>query len=206
MALLMMFGCSKDEGITTEQEPFSVEKNNQPVVNGEKGSAKGNAGIVKYLQFFSTSNESGGYFDLGGNPYNTNKNMKLLKQGTFSGSIGGFGNIKSSSSRYEFSSPEETISQKNDTIWCDYTSYKLTANGKISLDASDYCFINISGYACFVDNNYGGFSGIAKTHSGVGKLKNFNKIFKVYHFGLSSPGFNLTTGEIRLQFVEYVKY
>ncbi|MDP2069695.1 MAG: hypothetical protein Q8K04_12125 [Lutibacter sp.] len=192
MALFMVFGCAKDEVITDEHKLFS-EENNQ--------SVNWKSGVGPRINFYGTSNESGGYYDLLKNP-TTDADRKLLKKGTFSGKLPGFGHIKFKVSTYEFSTPEETVSQKNDSIYCDESGYLLTAEGKIILESRDSCSISITGYLCTTADNFAGFSGVAKTHSGVGKLKNFNKWFKVYQNGISSPGINLTTGEIRLYLSE----
>jgi len=200
MALLMMFGCSKDEVITTEQEPISVEKNDQPVINGARpGSATMS---VSGISFFGTSAKS----DLAEGLVNgcLPSPRKLLKYGTFRGNLSGYGKINSSSSTYSFTSCEEADIDSPPN-YGEPLMYKLIAEGKLSLGTRDYCSITITGnlYPWFyVESNFDGglFIGKATTHSGVGKLKSFNQTFEIYRSGVNIYGINLKTGEIGLVF------
>lgn len=201
LTLLMMSGCSKEEVTTSEQEPFSVEKNNQPVINGARpGSATMS---VSGISFFSSSIKDGEFLT-GCIPNNriTNAERKLLRNGTFSGKIVGIGTINSSLSKYTFSSCAEADIDSPPNAG-EPKMYNLIADGKIYLSTRDYCSITITGnvypwYYTDIQFDGGLFIGKATTHSGVGKLKNFNKTFEVYSFGMSSPGINLTTGEMVL--------
>ncbi len=200
MALLMMFGCSKDEVTNTDQELFSVEKNNQPVVNGARpGSATMS---VSGISFFGTSTKS----DLAEGFVNgcLPSPRKLLKYGTFSGKLAGYGTINSSLSTYSFTSCEEADIDSPPN-YGEPLMYKLIAEGILSLGTRDHCSITITGnlypwYNTAIQFDGGTFIGKATTHSGVGKLKNFNKTFEVYRSGMNNYGINLKTGEIGLVF------
>jgi hypothetical protein len=191
VALLMIFGCSKEEIINTEQEPFSTEENNQPVVNGNKsGSVNSRYGMIS---FFSTSIKNNEFVN-GCLP----SPRKLLKQGTFIGNIQDFGKINSSLSRYTFSYCKEAPIDSPPN-YGEPLMYKLIGDGKIYLSTRDYCSITITGnvypwYYTDIQFDGGLFIGKATTSSGVGKLNNFNKTFEVY----SNGRINLTTGEIPL--------
>ncbi len=205
LALLMMFGCSKDEVITTEQEPFSVEKNNQPVINGARpGSATMS---VSGISFFSSSIKNDLFIkqwtqeDKVLYPYLT-LNRNILSQGNFSGKLSGYGTINSSLSRYTFSSCIEAPIDSPPN-YGEPLMYKLIADGIIYIGTRDYCSITITGnlYPWFnAESNFDGglFIGKATTHSGFGKLKNFNKTFEVYRSGVNIYNINLKTGEIGL--------
>ncbi len=99
VALLMMFGCSKDDLITTEQELFSVEKNNQPVIYDEKGPIKDNAGVGTGFWLKGTSSDSDEslpiYFS------SESAEMKILSHGNFSGKLIGYGKINEIESYYD---------------------------------------------------------------------------------------------------------
>ena len=211
MALLMMFGCSKDEVITTEQEPFSVEKNSQPVINGEKGPTNGNSGVGG-ISFFCTSNKDGDFIkewtQEAVNPYpNIKLDRKLLRNGTFKGNLSGYGKINSTlNSTYTFISCEPAL------IDCppncgEPMMYKLIADGTIYISTRDYCSITITGnlypwYYTDIRFDGGLFIGTATTHGGAGKLKNFNKTFWIWRSGMDRSGINLTTGEMALNIME----
>ena len=201
-ALLMMFGCSKDELIITEQEPFSVENNNQTVVNGKRPVSVNSMG--SRISFLSTSIKNGELL-IGCIPNNsiTNTERKILKTGTFKGTLKDYGKINSSLSWYTFSSCiEADINPPNKG---EPKMYKLIAEGKIYLNSRDYCSITIVGnlypwYYTDIQFDGGVFIGSATTSSGVGKLKNFNKTFEVYSSG--DFNINLKTGEIGLNIRE----
>ncbi|MDO9038987.1 MAG: hypothetical protein Q7U59_11640 [Lutibacter sp.] len=198
MSLLMMFSCAKDDLINTEQGPFSIEENNQPVINGARpGSATMS---VSGISFFGTSTKS----DLAEGFVNgcLPSTRKLLKYGTFSGKLAGYGTINSSLSIYAFTACEKAPIDSPPN-YGEPLMYKLTAEGKLSLGTRDYCFITITGnlYPWFyVESNFDGglFIGKATTHSGVGKLKGLSKTFQVYRSGMNIYGINLQTGEISL--------
>lgn len=204
MALLMVFGCSKDELVTTEQEQYPVERNNEPVINGKR-PVSGNS-MGSRINFFSISikNED---FLTGCIPNNsiTNTERKLLKTGTFSGNLKDYGKINSSLSWYTFSLCKEA--DINPPNMGEPKMYKLIAEGKIYLSSRDYCSITITGnlypwYYSEIQFDGGVFIGSATTSSGVGKLKNFNKTFEVYRSGVSYYNINLKTGEIGLNIRE----
>ncbi len=114
MALLMMFGCSKEEMTNTEQELFSVEKNDQTVIGEKRGDGGVNA--WNFVEFFGTStvgpdtpliiclpDDVAEPLGLPG----MNCGRKLLSNGYFSGNLPGYGKIISSLSTYtiEFGEP-----------------------------------------------------------------------------------------------------
>ncbi|HCE55223.1 MAG: hypothetical protein APF83_13130 [Lutibacter sp. BRH_c52] len=203
-------GCSKDEAITNEQEPFSIEENNQPIVNGNKpGLVNAKFGTIS---FFSTSIKNGDFIkewtQEAVNPYpNIKLDRKLLRNGTFKGNLSGFGKINSTlNSTYTFISCEPAL------IDCppncgEPMMYKLIADGTIYISTRDYCSITITGnlypwYYTDIQFDGGLFIGTATTHSGYGKLKNFNKTFWIWRKGMDRRGINLTTGEMSLDIME----
>jgi len=205
LAMSMMFSCSKDEVITTEQVPISVEKNSQPIINGEKGPTNGNSGVGG-ISFFSTSNKDGDFIkewtQEAVNPYpNIKLDRKILRNGTFRGKLNGYGTINSTlSSSYTFASCEPA------PIDCppncgEPLMFKLIGYGTIYISTRDYCSITITGnlypwYYTDIRFDGGFFIGIATTYGGAGKLKNFNKPFWIWRSGMDRSGINLTTGEI----------
>ncbi|MHB1148490.1 MAG: hypothetical protein ACYC01_12955 [Lutibacter sp.] len=175
LALLMMFGCSKDEVITTEQDHFSVEKNSQPVINGARPGST--TSTVSGISFFSTSIKNGDFL-IGCIPNNsiTNTERKLLRNGVFSGKIAGIGSINSSLSRYTFSSCVEADIDSPPN-YGEPKMFQLIANGTISLGTRDNCSIRITGnvypwYYTDIQFDGGLFIGTATTSLGTGKLKN----------------------------------
>lgn len=191
LALLLIMACSKDDLITTEQDLFSVEKNNQAIVNGNRAGSVNTS--VSGISFFSNSIKNDKFIN-----DCLPSTRKLLEQGTFSGKMAGIGAINSSLSYYSFTSCKEapTDSPPN---YGEPLMYKLIANGKIYISTRDYCSITITGnvypwYYTDIQFDGGLFTGKATTYSGIGKLKNLNKTFEVY----SNGRINLETGEISL--------
>ncbi|MHB1108123.1 MAG: hypothetical protein ACYCZ2_17345 [Lutibacter sp.] len=201
MALLMIFGCSKDEVITTEQDSFSVEKNGQPVINGARPGST--TSEISRINFYSTSIKNGEFLTGCIPNYSiTNTERKLLKTGTFKGTLKDFGKINSSLSGYTFSSCIEADIDSPPN-YGEPKMYQLIAEGTISLGTRDNCSIRITGnvypwYYTDIQFDGGLFIGTATTSSGTGKLKNFNKTFEIY----SNGRINLTTGEIPLNIRE----
>ncbi|HCE56063.1 MAG: hypothetical protein ACYCZ2_16240 [Lutibacter sp.] len=194
MALLMMFGCSKDEVITDEQELFSVEKNSQPVI-GEKNGLD-NPGW-KDISFQLTSINNSIYE---GNCMPNNR--KILKSGYFEGNIQGFGVIKSNLSKYEFSEycVEDEIGSNSPTYGEQWRYELKIIGGKVAISTKDYFYLDITGYlypwfnlGTGIDD--GTFIGTATTRDGSGKFKDFNdRTFVVGKYGFE--GINLETGMI----------
>ncbi len=210
MALLLMFGCSKDDLITTEQDLISVEENSQPIVNGNKQGLV-NAKFGK-ISFFSTSLKNSGFIkewtQEAEDPYpNLKLDRKLLHGGKFSGNLSGFGKINStlnSTYTFTFCEPLPIDSPPN---YGERLMYNFLAKGEIYLNTSDHCSITITGnlypwYYADIQFDGGLVIGTATTHDGVGKLKNFNKTFWIWRRGMDRRGINLTTGEISLDIME----
>lgn len=200
MALLMVFGCSKDQWTDTELESATSE-NGMIASKGKGGTKPGNG--VNLISFESNST---GTADFVTNCLPEGRN--LLRKGAFSGSLAGFGKIKSSLSTYEIVSCEAlAINPPNAG---EPLMYSIVAEGKLATGPNDYCSITFTGNIYpFYDSergfDSGTFIGSAKAFSGVGKLKGLdNKSFEVYN-GLmeSRSGINLQTGNIRLWFSDY---
>lgn len=194
VALLMMFGCSKEEMTTNEQELFSAEKNNQTSIGKKNGLD--NAGW-KEISFQLTSINDGNYAV---NCMPTNR--KILKSGYFEGNIQGFGVIKSNLSKYEFSEYcVEVEIDSNSPTWGEQWKYELKIfGGKVAISSKDYFFVDITGYL-YPWFNYGtqtdvaSFIATATTYGGQGKFRDFNnQNFMVGNYG--SEGTNLETGVI----------
>ncbi len=208
MALLMMFGCSKEEVINTEQETFSVEKNSQPVIDANK---PGSHIRLSFIEFIGTSDFLSSYFDscLDPNP-TTSADRNILEKGNFSGKLLGIGKINSKSSKYYYTGCEKIPgyieAEGEDAV----LAYKIKAYGNIHLTAGDTCNVNMSFYLLPKYNSIDGFDGgfITKGEliisEGSGKLEAFNnKIFKVYRGGIRYPyNINLATGDIGLYITE----
>ncbi|MHB1148491.1 MAG: hypothetical protein ACYC01_12960 [Lutibacter sp.] len=144
MALLMMFGCAKDEVITTEQESFSVEKNGQPVIYGEKGPTKDNAGVGTGIWFKGTSSVDSPslpiYFS------SESAEMQILSEGNFNGRLIGYGKINEIDSKYVI-----TIESQEDKIpfqplvdcWGQYI-YNLEISGIVYITDRDSSFFSFT--------------------------------------------------------------
>ena len=198
MALILMFGCSNEELINTKQDSVVSEESNLSVFNGERKSNP-NAG-VNTIAFLSNSDVELGFYD-GCLPTGLN----LLKYGNFSGTLSGFGKIKTSLSTYEIISCVENF----DYPLYPNQVYSIVAQGVIALGTRDYCYITITGKFDIGDDTsygfvYGVFVGNATTYSGVGKLKGLNnKSFEVYNGKVNGPSLNLNEGTITLRFSDY---
>lgn len=210
LALLLIMGCSKDDLIDTEQEPFSVEKN-QPVM-GEKGGKPGST--VSEIRFQSNSIENGIFIEEGCliSPYPQDR--RLLKEGMFSGFIEGYGNINPKLSEYEIVDCDLTPNDKYDSedIYSEFNMYKLTIEGEISLSPKDYCTIQITGNVypisyteaaggphAWINFDGGNFEGIGTIDTGLGKLSGLkNKNFRVYGSIFTSGIYDFKNGKINL--------
>lgn len=208
--LLLIFGCSKDDLIDNEQESFSVEENNQPVIYGEKGAISGDYSRGSIISFGGTS--SGTETLPVCPPGDLNCVRKLLINGNFSGNMKRFGKIVPSLSTYEISwvpelNPLFTLENCNCPLEEEYR-YKLVAHGRVALSDKDYFNITIEGYLNTYETRtyrrwtYGSqFSGKASVDegSGVGKFINFSEEFAVLTTSISRTNFyhaNLDTGVI----------
>ncbi len=214
MALLMMFGCSKDEVITDEQETFSVKENNQSVFNSDQRGKPGSP--VSEIRFVSSSIENGIFIEEGCliSPYSPPLIRRLLKEGMFSGSIGSYGNINPKLSKYEIVGCDLTPNDKynREDIYSEVNMYKLTIEGRISLSPKEYCTIQISGnvypisytdYAggphAWINFDGGNFEGIGTIDSGLGKLTGLNnKTFRIYGSIFTSGINDFKNGKINL--------
>lgn len=218
VALLMMFGCSKDNLIVTEQDSIVVDENNQTIINGERGSTKGATSPGAIMSFGSTSISNINNFKWTqekGDPYPIIElNRILMLDGTFSGKLGSYGRINSSLSYYKFNSPE-LVPIDSPPNYGEPEMVSVISEGKIYINISDYCSITMTGnvypwYYSPETNSWlsatwdgGLFIGTA-TINGYGKLSNLNnKKFSVYSNNIGSPGINLETGAIRLDFSDY---
>lgn len=102
VALLMMFGCSKDNLIDAEQDSIIVEDNNQ-LINSDRGPIKDNWGVGTGLWLRGSSDLGGSYEFL-----NWSENdvylgvpvLKILTEGNFSGKLIGYGKINEILSNY----------------------------------------------------------------------------------------------------------
>lgn len=201
LAFLIMFGCSKDDMANTEQDSAVFEEGNLTWVNGERRTKinSGISSIVFYSNSMVNTNFVNGCLPTG---------KFLLKQGSFSGNLSGFGKLNANLSRYEITLCEELPADTPPE--CGYTvMYTLVASGKLALGSRDYCNITITGniYPWYYDQfgYYGGqFDGTAITSSGVGKLKGLNnKTFTVYNNYANGPTINLETGTIALRISDF---
>lgn len=199
----MMFSCSKDDLINTEQESNSGQKNNHSVVSGELNS-RGSMGIGTIMEFRGTSIENKKY-ENGALP----TGRILLKQGRFSGSLSGIGKINSKLSIYDFS-PCVELPIDSPPNYGEPLMYSVVAKGYIFIGTTDNCFVTITGniypwYYTEIGIDGGTFIGTATTISGVGKLRSLdNKKFKVYSYSNGSvPGINLETGTISLSISDF---
>lgn len=135
VALLMMFGCSKDNLIDIEQDSIIVEENKH-FENGDIGSRRGDGGINgwNFVEFYGTSTGTESLticlpdsFGLPG----MDCGRKLLKNGNFSGNLPGYGKINSSLSPYtvKFREPqwEEWPLYQNAEHYALYSDPILTA-------------------------------------------------------------------------------
>jgi len=195
MALIMVFGCSKDEVINTEQNSIALEESNFTGSSGERKTNPNNG--LSYISFFSNSIINTEFVN-GCLP----TDLHLLKQGNFSGNITGFGKIKTSLSTYEIVSCVENSGN--------HPLYSIVAQGMIALSSRDYCSITITGYFDVSDDTsygfvYGAFNGNATTYSGVGKLKGLDyKSFEVYSGSPKGPTINLDEGTMTLRISNFL--
>lgn len=210
MALMLMVGCSKDTLADAGQDYVQLEESSKIDLKGKGNNFSGNG--YDFISFYSNSTVNGNFVM---NGLETESNglptvAYLLRQGTFSGSITGYGKIKSSLSTYEFSScvrsatdltPECSVGEP----WM----FEVVAEGTLALGTRDYCSITITGniYPWYYPEfgYYGGIlGGTATTHSGAGKLKGLdNKSFSVYSGAPNGPTINLETGTITLRINDY---
>lgn len=207
VVLLMLSGCSMESPIKEEQSPITT---------GRKTPIENNKNLNKYgltLIDFQSVSTDGDFYPLPNNPI-TGADRKVLKYGTFFGSIRGYGKIIPSLSRYTFLTLTEEDNLGYPTITIEPKWYKILASGRISLDTNDYCLIDIveviidphyyvpssvnpSGH----DGAYINYTGTATTHDGVGKLKDLNKTFDVSRGG-NYLDTDLSTGQIQLRINE----
>ena len=197
--LMLMMGCSKDE----------LPGNTDEDIQLKKGSTKG-MGVT----FIGTSSNDN-YFIPICPPDIDNCGRKLHEFGNFSGNITDYGIIIPELSKYSLKVIEIIKNPyygnplyPREEEW----SYKLEVKGRVSLGASDYFNITITGflitYKPLQDGRwiYGSvFTGNGKTDtapgSRAGKFLNYNGEFFVKWDilnGTNFKGINLETGEISL--------
>ena len=197
LALLMIFGCTKDD-VTNTEDSNVFEEGNLSSVNRERKNNPNNG--VSSIWFFGTSKENDNFRE-----NCLPDELKLLNQGYFNGKIVGYGKINTSLSNFEFTSCEELPSDLPPIQGYDPQMYTVEALGTLALGSRDYCNVTIIGniYTFYsVDYGYysGSFIGNAIFSSGAGKLKDFdNKIFAIYSNNKSDAlGLNLEAGTISL--------
>lgn len=191
MALIMTFGCSKDTLIETEQDSVLSEQNT--ILEKNVVSNKGFGSYISF-EFISIANNE---FEANCLPIG----RKILKSGFFEGNIQGYGVIKPSLSYYNFSNYCVEIEIDNTMPnFGEKWKYELKIiGGVVATSNKDSFLIDIEGdlYPWY-DNNLnidtGTFVGIAKTYSGKGKFRNFNRTFDVGKYG--PDGLDLGTGEL----------
>lgn len=217
MALIMMFGCSKDEMTTGEQELFSVEKNSQPVIDANR---PGSPNSLSIIQFLGKSNILNDFYVscFDPNPFTDPEAARhIYQKGNFSGKLVGFGKINSKESEYIFTGCDKIVDY-NEWATGNYDekdAYEITGTGKIYLTARDYCNVTISFILLpnyYPDDGFDGGNiseGVLTINEGetAGKLEALNnKIFNIYRDGVRYPyGINLTTGEIGLRISENIQ-
>lgn len=200
MALLMTFGCSKDE-VTNIEDSNVFEEGNLSLINGEKRTNTDSG--ISSIVFYSNSVVNTKFVDSG---LPTGK--FLLKQGNFSGNLSGFGKLNTNLSKYEIISCKELPADIPPECG-EPLMYAVVASGKLALGSRDYCDITITGniypwnYTEY--GFYGGtFVGKVITNGGVGKLKGLNnKSFEVYSGSPKGPTINLDEGTITLRISDY---
>ncbi len=205
MALLMVFGCSKEEMITTEQELFSVEKNNQHDIGEKRGDF--NESGWNYTEFYGTSTGTESLTiclpdDNTGLPMDCGR--KLLMNGNFSGNLRGYGKINPSLSSYTINfvdkdnpseyfdlyGNEEYYALFNDKSYTDRIEpyfYNIVISGTVALSVKDSFEVTIIGVLWpmvpLLDVNSGIIKGSGfGTHDVVisnrrGKFENYTQIF-----------------------------
>jgi len=189
IVLLLIMGCSKDELISDSSENNQLKKSNK-------------LGITE-IRFFSNYTDNNVYVVAGEGCLLPTR--KILQQGTFSGTINGYGIINPKLSKYEINDCVIIPSDQTDnTNYIEPNMYKLNIKGTISLSQREYCSINITGNIyprCFPDIQFDGgdFEGTGTIVSGVGKLVGLNnKIFRVYGRLFTSGVNDFKNGKINL--------
>ena len=199
VALLMVFGCSKEEWTATETES-AVSESGLIASRGKGGSKPGNG--VNLISFESNSTGTAD-FVTGCLP----EGRRLLREGNFSGSLSGFGKIKSGLSNYEIVSCDELPIDPPNVG--EPHMYTIEVKGMLATGPNDYCSITVTGniypwYDPEIGYDSGLFMGQATTHSGAGKLKGLdNKSFSVHSGDGKGPTINLESGTIRLRYSDY---
>ncbi|MDO9261082.1 MAG: hypothetical protein Q7U08_03990 [Flavobacteriaceae bacterium] len=200
VALLMLFGCSKDNLIDTEQTPFSVEENNQ-TSDGEKRGLDTPRWRDIFFELTSINDNSYVLFETLQVPHDIN-NLKILNSGYFYGKMMGFGVIDPSKSKYDFTSCKIVVDSRPD--WGgEWMFYVEIIGAKVSLTDNDYFYLDIKGdlrpwfgYLIGIDSSW--FEGTATSRGGQGKFSDFdNQNFKVG--GILSKT-NLNTGVVTWYF------
>ena len=199
MALLMVFGCSKEEWIDAEKDS-AVTGGSLTASKAKERSKPGNG--VNEISFISNS--------AGTADFVTDclpEGRRLLREGNFSGSLTGFGRIKSGLSNYEIVSCD--VLPIDPPNVGEPHMYTIEVKGMLATGPNDYCSITVTGniypwYDPEIGYDSGLFMGQATTHSGAGKLKGLdNKSFSVHSGDGKGPTINLESGTIRLRYSDY---
>lgn len=223
MALLMMFGCSKDEMTTDEQEPYSVEKNEQPGIGEKRGDGGVNA--WNFVEFCGTSTVGPDTPLIICLPETMDCGRKLLVNGYFSGNLPGYGKIISSLSTYtiEFGEPywdyfelyqnaEHYALYDDPSIPARFEKYlyNIVIKGKVATSNKDYFNITVIAVIRSMINDETGDiirgSWIVPSDidfaPGDGKLANYSDEYFTCGTrqieGTNYSGVNLATGEMSL--------
>jgi hypothetical protein len=184
----MLFGCSKDNLIDTEQDSMVIEENNQTIINGEKGPIKDNSGVGTGLWLKGTSSDIGGssefiYWsendDFLGVPV-----LKILTEGNFSGKLIGYGKINEINSTYliEIVSSEENKLFGTANNCSGLYIYNIKVTGTIVLSDRDSSFFDF-------------------TLTGKFYINHDNSTINQVYFGVSDD--NRLTGEINVSSVKF---
>ena len=207
IALIMMFGCSKEEMTNTEQELFSVENNKQPNIGAKRGD--GGANGWNFVEFYGTSRMvKDSILTICLTDSITGLSMdccrKLLKLGNFSGNLPGYGKINSSLSFYTINfvdknNPSEYFTLYGDEEYYDlfndksYTDriepyfYNIVISGTVALTVNDSFKFTITGELYPMEPLYDINTGIIKGSGFIGterviserkgKFKNYTQTF-----------------------------
>jgi len=193
LALLMMFGCSKEEMTNTDQELFSVEKNNQSVIGEKRGLGNPDA-FGSEIKFYFKS-------DITSIPIDCLKPYKFPITGKVEGKIHGYGIINPNSSFYNVINCEKVTDVRE--LWGEKDKYNIEITATVFITVNDSFNIHLNGnfYPWFVNPPYGypcgSFEQIScTTLGGKGKFEDFNNIDFDVRGGLR--GINLETGEMIL--------
>ena len=181
--MLLLAACSQDE-LTNNTEEIQLKK--------------GSPNVTTEISFECNSIPNGNFIEIA--PGYIIPMRKILRQGTFSGTLNGIGPINSNLSTSEITFYEllpndylyDLYGMENRLQYLIYPyeefMYRIVIKGKIAINAADYDSIRIEGniypicwYGIGGSSEAGSFEGTAMTYSGTRKLAKLNdKKFRVY--------------------------